>query len=193
MKKLQLKHKFRYILFNKPYGVLPQFTDDLGRPTLKAFIPFSNIYPVGRLDLDSEGLMFLTDDGEFNHHLSSPKNKQPKTYWVQVEGVPDENSLNILRKGIIIDSKKTLPSKIRLINEPQKLWQREKPIRFRKNIPTSWLEMILFEGRNRQIRKMTAAIGFPTLRLVRIKIGPLELGELKPGEFRVLDKRELLC
>lgn len=179
--------KCKYILFNKPYGVLPQFTDKLGRPTLKDYIPFPNIYAVGRLDLDSEGLMFLTDDGKLNHYLSSPKNKQPKAYWSQIEGIPDENALDKLRKGIMIEGKKTLPAKAMAINEPQNLWPRIKPIRSRKNIPTSWIEITICEGRNRQVRKMTAAIGLPCLRLIRKSIGALELGELKPGELREIN------
>jgi len=192
------KRQYKYILLNKPFGVLPQFTDKLRRPTLKDLVPFSarggsafggkNIYPVGRLDLDSEGLMLLTDDGKLNHYLSSPKNKQPKTYWAQVEGIPDENSLAPLRKGMIIEGKKTLPAKVKSIDEPQNLWPRPKAVRFRKNIPTSWLEITLHEGRNRQVRKMTAAAGFPCLRLIRISIGSLEIGNLKPGQFREIEK-----
>jgi 23S rRNA pseudouridine2457 synthase len=180
------KPRHKYILLNKPFGVLPQFSDKLGRPTLKDFVPYKNIYPVGRLDLDSEGLLLLTDDGKLNHYLSSPKNKQPKTYWAQIEGLPDEKSLNALRKGIVIEGKRTLPAKVKRIEEPQNLWPRPKPIRYRKNIPTSWLEITIHEGRNRQVRKMTAAVGFPCLRLVRIKIGALELGELKPGVWQEL-------
>jgi len=178
------KPSYKYILLNKPFGVLPQFTDKLGRPTLKGLIPFKNIYPVGRLDLDSEGLILLTDDTKLNYYLSSPKNKQPKTYWAQVEGIPDENSLAPLREGIIIEGKKTLPAKVKSIAAPQDLWPRLKPVRFRKNIPTAWLEITIHEGRNRQVRKMTAAAGFPCLRLIRISIGSLEIGNLKPGQFR---------
>jgi 23S rRNA pseudouridine2457 synthase len=181
------KPQHKYILLNKPFGVLPQFTDKQGRPTLKDLIPFTNIYPVGRLDLDSEGLLLLTDDGELNHFLSSPKNKQPKTYWAQVEGIPDESALIKLRKGIVIEGKKTLPAGVKMIAEPKNLWPRSKPIRFRKNIPTAWLEITLHEGRNRQVRKMTAAAGLPCLRLIRTSIGPLELGNLKPGQFREID------
>ena len=192
------KPSYKYILLNKPFGVLPQFTDKLGRPTLKDLIPFSarsgsafggkNIYPVGRLDLDSEGLILLTDDTKLNYYLSSPKNKQAKTYWAQVEGIPDENSLAPLREGIIIEGKKTLPAKVKSIAAPQDLWPRLKPVRFRKNIPTAWLEITLHEGRNRQVRKMTAAAGFPCLRLIRISIGSLEIGNLKPGQFREIEK-----
>ncbi len=194
--------QYKYILLNKPFGVLPQFTDKQGRPTLKDLVPFSarggsafggkNLYPVGRLDLDSEGLMLLTDDGELNHYLSSPKNRRPKTYWAQVEGVPDESALIKLRKGIVIEGKKTLPAGVKMIAEPKNLWPRGKPIRYRKNIPTSWLEITLHEGRNRQVRKMTAAVGLPCLRLVRIRIGPLELGNLKPGQFREIDPSIML-
>jgi len=182
------KPSYKYILLNKPFGVLPQFTDKLGRPTLKGLIPFKNIYPVGRLDLDSEGLILLTDDTKLNYYLSSPKNKQAKTYWAQVEGIPDENSLAPLREGIIIEGKKTLPAKVKSIAAPQDLWPRLKPVRFRKNIPTAWLEITLHEGRNRQVRKMTAAAGFPCLRLIRISIGSLEIGNLKPGQFREIEK-----
>lgn len=184
------KSRHKYILLNKPYGVLPQFTDKLGRPTLKDLVPIKDIYPVGRLDLDSEGLLLLTGDGALNHYLSSPKNKQPKTYWAQVEGVPDEYSLAALRKGIMIEGKRTLPAKVKSIDEPQNLWPRAKPIRFRKNIPTAWLEITLYEGRNRQVRKMTAAVGFPCLRLIRIGIGPLKLEGLKPGEYREIKKQK---
>lgn len=182
--------RHKYILLNKPFGVLPQFTDKLGRPTLKDLIPFKNIYPVGRLDLDSEGLLLLTDDGGLNHYLSSPKNKQPKTYWAQVEGLPDESALIKLRKGIVIEGKKTLPAGVKMIAQPKNLWPRGKPIRFRKNIPSSWLEITLHEGRNRQVRKMTAAVGLPCLRLIRISIGSLKLGELKAGHFREINSGE---
>jgi 23S rRNA pseudouridine2457 synthase len=184
------RSQHKYILLKKPYGVLPQFTDQLGRPTLKALVPFKDIYPVGRLDLDSEGLMLLTDDGALNHYLSSPKNKQPKTYWAQVEGAPDEISLAALRQGVMIEGKRTLPAKVKMIAEPENLWPRPKPVRFRKNIPTAWLEIIICEGRNRQARKMTAAVGLPCLRLIRISIGTLELGGLKPGEYREIERPE---
>jgi len=182
------KTRYKYVLLNKPFGVLPQFTDKLGRPTLKDLVPIKNIYPVGRLDLDSEGLLLLTDDGDLNHHLSSPNNKQPKTYWVQVEGIPDENALYQLSNGIVIEGQMTLPAEVKIIDEPKALWTRPKPIRFRKNIPTSWLEMTIKEGRNRQVRKMTAAVGLPCLRLIRIRIGSLELGNLLPGEYREIEK-----
>ena len=175
---------YKYILLNKPYGVLPQFSDKLGRPTLSGLISFKNIYPVGRLDLDSEGLLFLTDDHKLNHFLSSPKSKQPKTYWAQVEGSPDETKLQTLRQGVMIEGKKTLPARARIIAEPENLWERPIPIRFRKTVPTSWLEITLIEGRNRQVRRMTAAAGLPCLRLVRVAIGDYKLEGLKPGEYR---------
>lgn len=184
------KPRYKYILLNKPFGVLPQFTDKLGRPTLKDLVPFKNVYPVGRLDLDSEGLLLLTDDGDLNHHLSSPNNKQPKTYWAQVEGNPDENALYRLTHGITIEGRETLPAEVKIIDEPKTLWPRIKPIRFRQNIPTSWLEITIREGRNRQVRKMTAAVGLPCLRLIRISIGSLELGNLLPGEYREIVKVE---
>lgn len=178
----------KYIIFNKPYGVLPQFTDDLGRPTLKDYIKIPGVYPVGRLDLDSEGLLFLTNDTRLNHLLSSPKFKQPKTYWAQVEGTPDNPALIKLCQGVIIQGQKTLPAKAIVIDEPDGLWPRSTPIRFRKNKPTSWLEITLYEGKNRQLRKMTAAVGFPCLRVIRISLGPLKLGSLKPGEYQQIEK-----
>jgi len=181
------KSRSRYILFNKPFGVLPQFSDKLGRATLKDFIPFPGIYPVGRLDFDSEGLLCLTNDARLNHLLSSPEFKQPKTYWAQVEGIPDEKALDRLRRDVVIKGQKTLPAKVKMIREPP-LWPRPKPIRFRKKIPTAWLEITLREGRNRQLRKMTAAVGCPCLRLIRIGIGPLKIEGLKPGEYREVTK-----
>jgi len=181
---MEKRKGYKYVLFNKPYGVLPQFTDKHGRPTLKDYIPIPNIYAVGRLDLDSEGLLLLTDDGKFNQAISSPKNKEPKTYLVQVEGLPDEKAIQSLQKGVIIKGQKTLPAIVKIIPPPENLWPRIRPIRFRKNIPTSWLKITIYEGRNRQVRKMTAAVGLPCLRLVRISIGPFKLGELQPGEFR---------
>jgi 23S rRNA pseudouridine2457 synthase len=173
----------RLILFNKPYGVLPQFTDTAGRETLAAYVPVRGVYPAGRLDRDSEGLLLLTDDGRLQHRLSDPRHKLPKTYWVQVEGEPDEAALEKLRRGIMLDERRTLPATARRIGEPA-LWPRNPPIRFRKNVPTSWLEIVLTEGRNRQVRRMTAAVGYPTLRLVRYAIGPHTLTGLAPGEWR---------
>jgi 23S rRNA pseudouridine2457 synthase len=181
----------QYLLFNKPYGVLCQFSDELGRPTLKDYLPFPNIYAAGRLDLDSEGLLFLTDDGTVSHQITDPKHKQEKTYWVQVEGVPTEEQANKLKKGVMIEGKKTLPAKVRILAEPPALWKRTKPIRYRQSIPTAWLEMTIREGMNRQVRKMTASVGLPCLRLVRIAIGQLKLGTLQPGEYKVITRPEL--
>jgi 23S rRNA pseudouridine2457 synthase len=172
----------RLILFNKPYDVLTQFTDAVGRVTLASYISVRGVHPAGRLDRDSEGLVLLTDDGRMQHRLSDPSHKLPKTYWVQIEGEPDEAALEKLRHGVVLDNRRTLPATARRIAAPT-LWPRRPPIRFRKNIPTTWLEMVLTEGRNRQVRRMTAAIGFPTLRLVRVAIGPYTLRGLAPGEW----------
>jgi len=172
----------RLILFNKPYGVLAQFTDRKNRPTLSDYISLSGVYPAGRLDRDSEGLLLLTDDGKLQQRLSNPRFKLPKTYWVQVEGEPDETAVERLRCGVILDAMKTQPAEIRLIAEPS-LWPRNPPIRFRRALPTSWLEITLTEGRNRQVRRMTAATGFPTLRLVRRAVGPYSIDGLAPGEW----------
>ncbi len=173
----------RLICFNKPYGVLTKFTDSEGRATLADFIKIPGVYPAGRLDKDSEGLLLLTDDGGLQHRLSDPRHKLPKTYWVQVEGLPDEGALEVLRRGVMIQGQRSRPAGARVIPEPQ-LWPRDPPVRFRRNIPTSWLEITLTEGRNRQVRHMTAAAGCPTLRLVRCAIGPWKLGDLQPGQWR---------
>jgi len=173
----------RLILFNKPYGVLTQFTDSGGRETLAAYVAIRGIYPAGRLDRDSEGLLLLTDDGGLQHRLSDPRHKLPKTYWVQVEGEPEEAALESLRHGILLDNSRTRPADVRRIAEPP-LWPRDPPIRVRRNIPTSWLEIVLTEGRNRQVRRMTAAVSYPTLRLVRYAVGPHTLAGLAPGEWR---------
>jgi 23S rRNA pseudouridine2457 synthase len=177
------------VLFNKPYGVLPQFTDELGRPTLAAYLPQPEIRPAGRLDMDSEGLLLLTDDGPLQHRISHPRHKLPKTYWVQVEGVPDENSLVQLRRGVMLKDGCTMPAKARLMVEPE-LWPRDPPIRYRAAIPTAWVELVISEGRNRQVRRMTAAVGHPTLRLVRWAIGPWTLDGLAPGQWRELTPSE---
>lgn len=173
----------RLILFNKPFGVLAQFTDIAGRETLASYIKIHGVYPAGRLDRDSEGLLLLTDDGRLQQRLSDPRYKLPKSYWAQVEGEPDEPSLERLRRGIILDDKLTQPAKIQRIPEPA-LWPRHPPIRVRQSIPTSWLEITLTEGRNRQVRRMTAVVGFPTLRLVRHAIGKYKLADLSPGQWR---------
>lgn len=159
-------------------------------PTLKDYIPVRGIYPVGRLDHDSEGLLLLTDDGALQHRLSDPKFEHPRTYWVQVERIPDEASLPRLREGVVIQGYRTRPAQVRLLEEEPALPPRDPPIRNRKNVPTAWLEITLTEGRNRQVRRMTAAIGHPTLRLVRVAIGDLRLEGLRPGEWRELTKDE---
>ncbi|MBZ0199991.1 MAG: pseudouridine synthase [Ignavibacteriaceae bacterium] len=174
----------RYFLFNKPYGVLCQFTDKEGRKIIGDYYSFPpEVYPAGRLDLDSEGLLLLTNDKELTHFLLNPKNKHEREYYVQVEGVPDISALKRLENGLIIENKKTLAAKAKIINNPN-FPQRMPPVRFRKTIPTSWLSLTLIEGRNRQVRKMTAAIGYPTLRLVRVRILNLLLDDLKPGEVK---------
>ena len=180
-----------YILLNKPYGVLCQFTDPQGRPTLKDYVDIKGVYSVGRLDYDSEGLLLLTDDAHLNHLYSEPKFKQPKTYWVQVEGEPSEEALKKLADGIVIGGQRTLPAKVKRLPDDLKIWERAVPIRFRKNIPTAWLEITICEGRNRQVRKMTAAAGYPCLRLVRVAIGSLKLGQLRPGEYELIGKPPL--
>lgn len=181
-----------YFIFNKPYRVLCQFSPVEGKSTLSDYLSLpKDVYPVGRLDYDSEGLLLLTNDGFLHHKLIDPRFEHSRTYYVQVEGIPDEKALKKLSEGVIIENKKTKKSNVRLLKEVPELWERIPPIRFRKSIPTSWLEIELFEGRNRQIRKMTAAVGYPTLRLVRIKIEFLEVFGLKPGEFRELTKEEI--
>lgn len=178
-----------YLLFHKPYGVLCQFTPDgSGKPTLADFIPVPRVYPAGRLDHDSEGLLLLTDDGALQHRWSDPRYAHPRSYFVQVERVPDGNALALLRDGVVIQGQRTRPAEVRLLDAEPALPPRDPPIRFRKSVPVAWLELTLREGRNRQVRRMTAAVGHPTLRLVRVAIGPLGLGELQPGEWKRIAK-----
>ena len=179
------------LAFNKPYGVLPSFTDPAGRPTLRGFIPVAGVYPAGRLDLDSEGLMILTADGALAHRITDPRHKLPKTYLVQVERAPGEDALARLREGVLLGGRRTRPAEVALLPEPSSLPDRPVPIRFRKSVPTAWVMMTLREGQNRQIRRMTAAVGHPALRLVRVAIGPVTLGSLLPGQWRALSPREI--
>jgi 23S rRNA pseudouridine2457 synthase len=181
-----------YILFYKPYGVLSQFTQESGYLSLADFGPFpKNSYAAGRLDANSEGLLLLTNDNVIKHRLTDPKFEHERTYLVQVEGFPDENDIERLQNGVIIEGKRTKPAKVKVLSHEPDLPQRAVPIRFRKNTPTSWIEIVLHEGRNRQIRKMTAAVGHPTLRLVRTSITFLTIEELHPGEHRKLTLKEI--
>ncbi len=178
----------RLILFNKPYGVLCQFSSEGTRTTLKDFIAIPNVYPAGRLDADSEGLLILTDDGDLQHRIADPAHKLPKTYWVQVEGVPEPAALERLRLGLDLGEYITRAARVELMAEPPGLWPRDPPIRTRRHIPTSWLELTLREGKNRQVRRMTAKVGYPTLRLIRYAIGDYSLFGLAPGSWREASK-----
>ena len=181
----------RVIAFNKPYGVVSQFTSREGKRTLAKFVRVKGVYPIGRLDEDSEGLLLLTDDGALQHWLSDPKFDHPKTYLAQVERVPDEAALDKLRREVVIQGYKTKPAEVRLLDHEPALPPRDPPIRFRKSVLTAWLEITLIEGKNRQVRRMTAAVGHPTLRLVRVAVAGIGLGELKPGEWRELRFAEI--
>ena len=179
------------IAFNKPYGVLPCFTDPEGRPTLADYVALPDVYAAGRLDQDSEGLMILTSDGALAHRITDPQYKLPKVYLAQVERIPEERAIAQLCKGVMLGEKRTRPAQVRLLAEAPPVPERPVPIRYRKNVPTAWLEITIHEGMNRQVRRMTAAVGHPTLRLVRIAIGPILLGDLQPGEWRALRKEEI--
>jgi 23S rRNA pseudouridine2457 synthase len=175
------------VALNKPFGVLCQFTDEAGRRTLADFVPQKGVYAAGRLDHDSEGLLLLTDDGKLQHRLANPTHKQPKTYVVMVEGVPSDEALERLRRGVTLNDGPTLPSAVEAIDEPEWLWPRDPPVRFRKTVPDAWLRIVLREGRNRQVRRMTAAVGLPTLRLIREAVGGYHLDGLGLGQVRVID------
>lgn len=176
----------RYLKLFKPYDVLTQFTDAEGRATLKEFVPIADIYPVGRLDRDSEGLLLLTNDGALAHHLTDPRFAHPRTYLAQVERVPGSDVLEALRHGVMLNDGPTKAAEVELLTEPPDLPDRPVPIRFRKQVPTAWLRLTIREGRNRQVRRMTAAVGHPTLRLIRVALGAITLGDLAPGHWRDL-------
>jgi 23S rRNA pseudouridine2457 synthase len=176
------------LLFNKPFDVLCQFTDEQGRKTLADYIKQKNVYAAGRLDRDSEGLLLLTDDGKLQHKITEPKNKMPKTYWSQVEGEITGDAIRQLQKGVTLKDGLTKPAKAKIIAQPENLWPRDPPIRERKNIPTSWIELTITEGRNRQVRRMTAATGFPTLRLIRYSIGEWTIDNIDNGDYKLTEK-----
>lgn len=175
----------------KPYEVMSQFSPSGDKTTLKTYVPVPDVYPVGRLDYDSEGLLLLTDDGTLSHRLTDPRYDHPKTYWAQVEGIPTDAALEALRQGVVIQGEQTRPAQARRLDGEPDLPERSKPIRYRAAIPTSWIELVLTEGRNRQVRRMTAAVGFPTLRLVRVAVGPINLADLSPGQWRPLTAAEI--
>ncbi|MCK4708980.1 MAG: pseudouridine synthase [Gammaproteobacteria bacterium] len=176
----------KLILFNKPFRVISQFSAEGDKKTLAEFIDIKDVYPAGRLDFDSEGLMVLTDDGKLQARITSPDSKKYKTYLVQIEGEPDRKALIKLQRGVELKEGRTLPARVKKVEEPEDLWERNPPIRFRKDSPTSWLEIQIREGKNRQVRRMTAAVGYPALRLIRTKIDDWDLSGLKPGEYRLI-------
>ncbi|MBD2492719.1 rRNA large subunit pseudouridine synthase E [Nostoc sp. FACHB-280] len=187
-----MTNSFRYLIFHKPYGVLSQFTQETpNHSTLKDYIDVPDVYPVGRLDWDSEGLLLLTNDGKLQHRLADPRFGHQRTYWVQVERIPDPDAITKLQRGVEIKDYRTRPAQVRLLTVDPPVGDRHPPIRFRKNVPTAWLEMTLTEGKNRQVRRMTAAVGFPTLRLIRVSIAHLNLDGLQLGQWRDLSASEL--
>ena len=181
----------QYLMFHKPYGVLSKFTDADNRPTLADYVQVPHVYPAGRLDMDSEGLLLLTSDGALAARLTSPLFKVPKTYWVQVERIPDETALVRLRSGVLVKGRRTRPATVHILSEEPLVHPRPVPIRFRKSVPTAWLQMEISEGMNRQIRRMTAQVGHPTLRVIRVAIGSIPLGALAPGAWRMLNPEEI--
>jgi 23S rRNA pseudouridine2457 synthase len=181
----------RSLVFHKPFGVLSKFTDAQGRSTLADYVNVPHVYPAGRLDMDSEGLLLLTSDGDLASRLTSPASKVPKTYLVQIERIPDEAALVRLRRGVLVKGKRTRPARVELLSKEPRVHPRPVPIRFRKSVPTAWLRMEIHEGMNRQIRRMTAQVGHPTLRVIRVAIGSIQLGTLAPGKWRVLRHSEI--
>jgi 23S rRNA pseudouridine2457 synthase len=188
---MRVTQAFRTLAYNKPYGVLPSFTDPKGRPTLADYVAIPGVYAAGRLDLDSEGLMLLTSDGTLAHYITDPRHKLPKVYLAQVERIPSDDALGQLRRGIMLNGTRTRSAEVEVLSAVPKLPDRPVPIRFRKSVPTAWLKITLREGLNRQVRRMTAAVGHPTLRLIRIAIGTVVLGNLQPGQWREVTKTEL--